>query len=239
MSAQPPLRPPTSPPPPPPYEPPNRRGRNIAILATAAVALVVIGGLGYWLGGRDTTPGAAPPSATTTPSAGPSTLPSTSVSAPASASASAASAPSATPGTTTTTASPTPTVSVTTTPPHPDPDFGYVTGLTTVGGVNKITFDRATIYSGAAAQSAAKAHGQTVEDDYFIVNDNPLIRTFELSPTVVVTGSTNLSNDVGPKPSSVAALKAWIDAHPKQPLPVNLSYDPSGKVSKIAEMFFP
>jgi hypothetical protein len=122
---------------------------------------------------------------------------------------------------------------------HPDPDFGYVTGLSTSGSVTKVSFDRATLETGPAAASAAAAHGQTVEDDYFIVNDNKLIRTFALSPTVVVTGSINLSGTSASQPSTLAALQAWLAAHPGQHLPVDLSYDAAGKVTKIAEVFFP
>jgi hypothetical protein len=113
-----------------------------------------------------------------------------------------------------------------------------VTAITSSGSVTKLSFDRATLLTGPAAVSAATAHGQQT-DDYFIVNDNPLIRTFELSPSVVVTGSTNLSGDVGPKPSTLAALQAWVKANATQRLPVELSYDATGKVTKVAEKFFP
>jgi hypothetical protein len=246
MSAQPPYRPPTSPPP--GYPP---RGSNrAAVIAAAVVALVIVAGLAYWLGGRnsDNTPVAGATS--TASAAAASTVPSTAASAPpsatapASAAASAGAATSAAPTTTksspTTSASPTLSPSPTVTPfTHPDPDFGYVTGLTTTGSVTKLSFDRATLEHGAAAASAAAAHGQTVEDDYFIVNDNKLIRTFEVSPSVVVAGSSNLSGDVGPKPSTFAVLQAWVAAHPSQHLPVDLSYDATGKVTKITEVFFP
>jgi hypothetical protein len=217
------------------------------------VALVIVAGFAYWLGGHNSdntsSPGATSPTANAS-AAGASTVPSTLASAPpsatalASAPASAGGATSAASTTTksapTTSASPTLSPSPTVTPfTHPDPDFGYVTGLTTTGSVTKLSFDRATLEHGAAAASAAAAHGQTVEDDYFIVNDNKLIRTFALSPTVVVTGSSNLSGDVGPKPSTLAVLQAWVAAHPSQPLPVDLSYDAAGKVTKVAEVFFP
>jgi hypothetical protein len=93
--------------------------------------------------------------------------------------------------------------------------------------------------TGAAAASAAKAHGQTVEDDYFIVNDNKLIRTFPVATTVTVVGSQNLTGGVGPTPSTLAALEAWMAGNPGQTLPVDLGYDAKGTVTTITEIFFP
>lgn len=249
MSAQPPYRPPTSPP---PGYGPSRPGRGPAI-AVAVIVLVIVAGVAYWLGGRNnnstaapTAPPAAssPPAASTpastsasvTPAAAPSASASTMASTAPSAPVPTSAAPTTTKRAPTTSASPSPTVTPFT---HPDPDFGYVTAVTTSGSVVKLSFDRATLETGPAAASAAAAHGQTVEDDYYIVNDNPLIRTFELSPSVVVTGSSDLSGEVGPKPSTVAALEAWVKANPKTKLPVDLSYDASGKVTTVAEVFFP
>jgi hypothetical protein len=244
MSAQPPYRPPSSPPP--GYPP--RRSNTGWIIAGAVVALIIIGGIGYWLGGRNNASTAAPgPSAPATAPSGsapsdssaPSATAAASLAPSASAQPSASTAPSAPPSTvaspTKKSASPSPTVTPFT---HPDPDFGYVTGVV-AGPVTKLTFDRATLLTGKAAAAAAKAHGQQVDDDYFIVNDNPLIRTFPLSPSVVVVGSSNLSGDVGPTPSTLAALEAWVSANPKLKLPVDLSYDLTGTVTTITEHFFP
>jgi hypothetical protein len=246
MSAQPPYRPPSSPPP--GYG--SGRSTRGPVIAAALVVLVIVAGLAYWLGGRNsdntTSPDTPSPSASASAPAA-SAAPSVAASQPASAGPSAppsagdaTSAPATSKSAPTTSASPTKSPSPTVTPfTHPDPDFGYVTGLTTTGSVTKLSFDRATLLTGAAAASAATAHGQPGDGDYFIVNDNPLIRTFELSPSVVVTGSTYLSGDVGPKPSTLAALQAWAKANPTTKLPVDLSYDAAGKVTKIAEVFFP
>ena len=111
--------------------------------------------------------------------------------------------------------------------------------MVTAHGVTTITFDRANLLSGAAAQSYAKAKNTEVTDDYIIQNDNPLIRTWTLSPTVVVTGSIQLSGKVESTPSTVAALAAFVAAHPKDYLPVNLYYDKADAVTKIAEQYFP
>jgi hypothetical protein len=243
MSAQPPYRPPTSPP---PGYPPRNSGRGL-VLAAAGAVLVIVAGVAYWLGGRD---GSSTPTAgtTSTASAQPSST-APSASAPASVAATGAASASATaPSAVTTSTAPTTSKAATTSaspspattvPSHPDPDFGYVTAISTSGSVTKLSFDRATLLTGPAASSAATAHGQEIQDDYFIVNDNKLIRTFELSPSVVVIGSSNLSGDVSRKPSTLGALQAWVKANPTYRLPVDLSYDATGKITKIAEVYFP
>jgi hypothetical protein len=45
--------------------------------------------------------------------------------------------------------------------------------------------------------------------------------------------------EVGPKASTLAALEAWVKANPALRLPVNLTYDATGKVTKITEVYFP
>ena len=124
-------------------------------------------------------------------------------------------------------------------PVNPVPDFGYLHTVVTTGGVTKLTFDRAILLTGAAAASYAKAHKTEIDDDYIIQNDNPLIRTWTVSPTAVVTGSIQLSGKVADTPSTIAALQAWIAAHGKNYLPVNLYYDKADAVTKIAEVYFP
>lgn len=119
------------------------------------------------------------------------------------------------------------------------PDFGYLHTLVTAGGVTQLTFDRAILLTGAAAASYAKAHKTDIADGYIIQNDNPLIRTWTVSPTAVVTGSIQLSGQVAATPSTVVALQAWIAAHGKNYLPVDLYYDKADAVTKISEVYFP
>jgi hypothetical protein len=106
-------------------------------------------------------------------------------------------------------------------------------------GVTKLTFDRANLLTGPAAASYAKAHHTEVDDDYIIQNDNPLIRTWTVSPSAVVLGSIQLSGKVDQTPSTLAALEAFIAAHPTSHLPVDLYYDKNDAVTKIAEVYFP
>ncbi len=141
---------------------------------------------------------------------------------------------------TTTAPTPSSTPVVTTSPPvNPVPDFGYLHSVVTANGVTTLTFDRAILLTGAAAASYAKAKHTELDDDYIIQNDNPLIRTWTVLPTVVVTGSIQLSNTVASTPTTLAALEAFVAGHGKSYLPVNLSYDKNDAVTKIAEVYFP
>jgi len=66
--------------------------------------------------------------------------------------------------------------------------------------------------TGTAATKAAVAHGDTAENDYYVVNDNPKLRTFPVSSAVVI----KLHPANGPSYSRIftfSAFKALISAH--------------------------
>jgi len=50
----------------------------------------------------------------------------------------------------------------------------------------ELTFDLAEFLKDEAAQEAAAAHGDEVTDGYYIVNDNPLLRTMPIAPDAIV-----------------------------------------------------
>ena len=54
------------------------------------------------------------------------------------------------------------------------------------GGSPTLTFDYVQFLTGSAADKAAKAHNDTVENDYYVVNDNKKLRTFPVSSAVVI-----------------------------------------------------
>ena len=64
--------------------------------------------------------------------------------------------------------------------------FGYVQKVFTSGGDIRITIDYALFLTGKAAQQAAKAHHAVVENDYYVVNDNPMLRTFRLGSSATI-----------------------------------------------------
>ena len=114
----------------------------------------------------------------------------------------AAEAPNSTPETTETTPTgpqtPTPTASETeSTTPSTSPTespvladgrhFVYVTeGARREDGSSTVTFDLAYFYRGGRAEQEAAERGDEVVNDYYIVNENPRLRTLSLADAVVV-----------------------------------------------------
>jgi hypothetical protein len=114
--------------------------------------------------------------------------------------------PSAAP---TTALTPAPTVGVT------ENQIGYVRTASTTGGKNYIDIDYVQFLTGQAAIDAAKADGKAEKDehgnwyvpnDYYIVNDNPKLRTFEVSPTASIK-IVDLSSGVKLKSITFVQLK--------------------------------
>jgi hypothetical protein len=54
------------------------------------------------------------------------------------------------------------------------------------GGASTVTLDYVQFLTGAAADKAAKAHGTTVENGYYIVNDNKKLRVFPVASDVSI-----------------------------------------------------
>jgi hypothetical protein len=118
-------------------------------------------------------------------------------------------------------------------------DFGYARSTKTVDGVVHLSFDRATLLTGKAANDYAAAHGMEhpVPNDHLIINDNKLLRDLVLSSSVTVTGTALLSNTSDPTPVSLAYYLSKVKTTPD--IPVNITYDKNLLVVKIAEHFFP
>ena len=65
--------------------------------------------------------------------------------------------------------------------------FVYVTeAAPPEGGPSTVTFDLAYFYRGERAEAEAAERGDEVVNDYYIVNDNPRLRTLPLADSVVV-----------------------------------------------------
>lgn len=65
--------------------------------------------------------------------------------------------------------------------------FVYVTGAAPPGAEpSTVTFDLAYFYRGDRAEQEADERGDEVVNDYYIVNDNPRLRTLPLADTVEV-----------------------------------------------------
>lgn len=88
----------------------------------------------------------------------------------------------------------------------------WVVKATDAGGKQTITLDYVQWLTGKAAEKAAKAHGDTVENDYYVVNDNKKLRTFPLASsakiTVRVSSDPSVSRDF-----SFSEFKSLLKTH--------------------------
>ncbi len=154
--------------------------------------------------------------------------------------------PSASP---TETATPAPTATATTpaaTPTAAPPPggvsesaFGYVKSVGGGGGSYTLTIDYAELLTGQAAVDAAHEDGAIppeqdyIENDYYISNKNPKLRTFPISPSVQIHLLESLGS-TETKLVSVAQFKAQV----RPDAPVKIVVD-EGSVTRIDEQFFP
>ena len=85
------------------------------------------------------------------------------------------------------------TPTVVTPPPAPGPStaedgkhFTLITKFASASGGVKLTADYLQLFVGKAAEKEAAKRGDTVENDYYIVNDNKKLRTFPVSSSVKI-----------------------------------------------------
>jgi len=79
-------------------------------------------------------------------------------------------------------------------------------GLVHVVRVGAVDVDRVDMLSGVEAERAAAAHGGEVSNDYFLVNDNPRLRRYDVRPDAIVWGSIGM---VGQPDAKRVTLAAW------------------------------
>jgi hypothetical protein len=87
-----------------------------------------------------------------------------------------------------------------------------VRGGSAGSGELRLTFDLAYLLNGEAANQAAAAHGYEtpVPNDYFLVNDNPMLRTYPLSSDATVKYIPTDAEDQAIL--RTGNLAAWIEA---------------------------
>jgi len=220
-----------------------QRIRPVSIAAIALVSgVLVVGGCG----GDDTADGADP---TTTAAAKPTST----TSAPTTTSSTTTTVADGGAGSTTTAA-----VGVTTTAGGSDaasadavPDgtsFGYVTAIN-IGG-STVTIDIAELLTGDAAVTAAIEDGAlepgetSIDNDYYVRNKNPKLRTVTVGPTAPVNvlsspGSPDLeSGSLQKLAEALTAVPAGDPAEGGPRLPVQIVAR-GGLISRIDEVFFP
>lgn len=226
-----------------PPVPLRQRIRPVSIAAIALVSgVLLVGGCG----GDDTADGADP----TTTAASRST---STTSAPTPTSSTSTTVADGGAGSTTTAA-----VGVTTTAGGSDaasadavPDgtsFGYVTAIN-IGG-STVTIDIAELLTGDAAVTAAIEDGAlepgetSIDNDYYVRNKNPKLRTVTVGPTAPVNvlsspGSPDLeSGNLQKLAEALTAVPVGDPAEGGPRLPVQIVAR-GGLISRIDEVFFP
>ena len=96
---------------------------------------------------------------------------------------------------------------------HDGRQFCYVTSALWEGEAPRLTVDFAQMLSGAEAAAAAAAAGDESPppNDYYIVNENPRVRTFPVDPGLTVR-MTSTAEGTQPEGYSMA-FGAWFDAY--------------------------
>jgi hypothetical protein len=109
-------------------------------------------------------------------------------------------------------------------------------------GKAKIRFDLALFYTGAKAEAVAADHGDQVVDGYYIVNDNPRLRTLPVADDVEVE-YVPLSNCCELHPGNIDAwLEAALATNPTDYAGTNVPWwftVEGGKITRIEEQYLP
>jgi hypothetical protein len=121
--------------------------------------------------------------------------------------------------------------------------FVYVkTATRSASGKTKVRFDLAYFLTGAKAQAAAADHGDQVVDGYYIVNDNPRLRTLPLADDAEV-GYIPESNCCELQPGNI---DAWVEAvlatNPTDYAGTNVPWwftVEGGKIARIEQQYLP
>jgi hypothetical protein len=121
--------------------------------------------------------------------------------------------------------------------------FVYVkTAFRRADGSARVRFDLAYFYTGAKAEAAAADHGDEVVDGYYIVNDNPRLRTLPIADDVEV-GYVPVSNCCELQPGNV---DAWVEAvlatNPTDYAGTNVPWwftVEGGRITRIEQQYLP
>ncbi len=211
----------------------SRDRRRAGVLATVAVVVAMALGVAVGIGAAKWGDGGATPTAAQT-------------------GLNLASAPPATPRPTAP-RSPTPSATPTTDVPASGADMGYLRSAGKRGGSGgsgeeadpiELRFDRVQFLTGQAAADAAKRGGDE-ESDYYVVNDNPKLRTLQVRRDAVVTGDIAFNSWAGDgqrsgaKPRTLDELVEFVATDQGEQTLFDLRYDRDGFVTAVTERYLP
>ena len=125
--------------------------------------------------------------------------------------------------------------------------FAFVKKVNVTGSRPVITADYALMLTGTAAAKAATAHGDESPppNDYYIVNDNPLLRKRPVKSGITVTVTSNEDGTSDP-PGHISTFAKWAAAY-AAPDSANAALREApywltlknGVVTKIVEQYLP
>ncbi len=87
-------------------------------------------------------------------------------------------------------------------------EFGIVASIERTGTAVFVEVNRVDMLGGAEGEAAARARGQEVSNDYFLVDENPLLRRYRVDPSALVWGSIGLARTVEP---TRVPVEQWLD----------------------------
>jgi len=89
-------------------------------------------------------------------------------------------------------------------------DFGRVVAVRAAAAGWEIDVDRVAMLGGEEAEAAALAHGERVETDYYLVNDDPTVRTYTVAADCVVWGNIALGHPGEPNRVTLTDWRAFL-----------------------------
>jgi hypothetical protein len=115
-------------------------------------------------------------------------------------------------------------------------DIGYFLDSRVKNDGTHVTFDRALLLSGKAANDYAKAHHtkKPKGNGMLLVNDNPLTRDLVLAPDLTVQGAQLLAGSPDLQPVTLQTLLDTVAGQGAHLL-LDLTYDDLGYVTKVKE----
>lgn len=123
--------------------------------------------------------------------------------------------------------------------PAPRTEVGYIRGLVRDGDVLVLTWDRAEMLTGA---EAAEEYAQDGLEplDWYVRNDNPRLREYDVVQDVEVVASQLLGGAPEPRKIDLSGLGRYLDEHDTNDYPLfELERDGQGQVLRIAEVYLP
>lgn len=123
--------------------------------------------------------------------------------------------------------------------PVPSTEVGYIRSLVRDGDVLVLTWDRAEMLTGAEAAAEYAQDGREPLD-WYVRNENPRLRQYDVVQDVQVLASQLLGGSPEPREVDLSHLGIYLNEHDTDEYPLfELERDAQGQVLRIAEVYLP